>query len=317
MKKGLALFVALVLCAGFSANVNAKDDPIGLTVALEYFFENANKKDVDGDYDAEGDDDTYTYMIPYIFYENSFLDGALDIYAELDYTMGLKQRNEDGNENDDKVYGQYLYLDLIAGYNLSLGSTSALSFLLENKNEFAVSPINEDLSNADGLLKPGVKFTKGLFLGDLYGQVDVPFTYTQMWEEKDIDKVVGLDFTIGWSYTFSPPLAPALTTGLELKEKNILKTGDEDNKGYAGFEIKLYSEAGPIYAELKIEIPKKADEGKLNRFNLFGNPGVKITPEIDFSFDIFTFYFYCEIDYIGVEKVVPMVSPALGLQISF
>ncbi|MDR2575987.1 MAG: hypothetical protein LBC52_06035 [Treponema sp.] len=271
MKKYIFLFLVLCVAAGFAA---ADDEGIGLSVGLEFGI-------------GIVDEDVSPYLMPMIIYENSFLDETLDLYAELDYTLGFtKEPNEDG----DEVNPQSMYIDLMVGYNLGLGDASTLSFILENEfDEIVFSPV----SMLRGIFTPAVKFNHELDFGSLYAQIGLPITY---YDIEDLDSTTGLDFTLGWSSTFG--------LGIEAKICTLLSPGDD--AGYSGFEATISYEAESIYAEVEIIIPKEIDF-----------EGITITPEFDYSFKNFTFYIKCEFAGIGVDGSSISVTPALGIKYSF
>jgi len=273
MKKFFVFLLVLVLSASFAA---AEDEGIGLSAGLEFGIENINKAN---------DEEMNPYLMPMLIYENSFLDETLDVYAELDYTLGFtKEPNDDG----DDVNPQSMYIDLMIGYNLSLGEASTLSFILENEfDEIIISPIYA----LTGIFTPAVKFNQKLGFGDLFAQIGAPITYY----DKDADTTIGLDFTLGWGSTFG--------LGIEVKILTLLSPGDV--AGYNGFETIISYKIEPVYIEVETIIPKE-----------ISNEGVTITPEFDYSFKNFTFYVKCEFAGIGAEGGVS-ITPALGVKYSF
>jgi hypothetical protein len=273
MKRFLVFFLVLVLGAGFAA---AQD--VGLTVGLEFGLENVGKA-----YDG----DVAPYLMPMLIYENAFLDDALDLYAELDYTLGFtKVPNEDG----DEVLPQSLYIDLSAGYNLSLGDASTLSIILEN--EFADIDISPD-DFITGIFTPAIKFNQGFDFGDVYAQVGLPITYFP--NVKDAEAWTGLDFTIGWGSSFG--------LGIEVIIYTMLVP--DDDAGYSGLEATISYEADSLYCELNAAFPSESAYG------------ITITPEVDYSFGSITAYLSIEFDGIGSEGGQVIITPALGIKYSF
>jgi len=274
MKRFLVFFLVLVLGAGFAA---AQD--IGLTVGLEFGLGNINK--------ANGDD-MYPYLMPMVIYENAFLDDALDLYAELDYTLGFtKALNEDG----DEVLPQSLYIDLSAGYNLSLGEASTLSFILEN--EFADIDISPD-DFITGIFTPAIQFNQGFDFGDVYAKVGLPITYFP--NVKDAESFTGLDFTIGWGSSF----------GLGLEAVFYTMLAPSEDAGYYAFETTVSYEADSLYCELNVYFPKETED-----------EGITITPEVDYSFGSLTAYLFIEFAGIGFDGGEVSITPALGIKYSF
>jgi hypothetical protein len=271
VKKFFVLICILVLVAGI-----AVADDTGLTVGAEFGIGNVTKAD-DGDWEP--------YLMPFIGYETSFLDGALDLSTELDYTF-------DFTPNFDKI-SQSLYFDFSLGYNLKLGSASTLSFILENEfDEFKISPKSEG-NNFTGIFTPAIKFNQEVSIGDIYAKVDAPITYIQ--EEKDADKTVDLRFTLGLKSTF----------GLEFWAR-VSSAIVPDVVGYNGLDVNVSYETGPVYFEVEANIPKE-----------ISGEGVTVTPEFDYTLGSFTFYVNCEFTNIGVDGKKINISPALGITFSF
>jgi len=275
MKRFLVFFLVLVLGAGFAA---AQD--VGLTVGLEFGLGNVGK--------AYGGD-VAPYLMPMLIYENAFIDGALDLYGELDYTLGFsKELNAKGEE----VLPQSLYIDLSVGYNLSLGDASTLSFILENQfDTIELSP--SDL--VTGIFTPAIRFNQGFDdFGDIYVQVGFPITYFP--NVKDADTSTGLDSTIGWSSSF----------GLGLEAIVYTLIAPSEAAGYVGFETTVSYENDAVYCELNAYFPSdiKAE-------------GITITPEFDYSFGSLTAYLFIEFAGIGSDGGEVVITPAIGIKYSF
>ncbi|GBU29361.1 hypothetical protein R84B8_02925 [Treponema sp. R8-4-B8] len=279
MKRFFIAILVMALLASFAA---AEDEEgIGLSVGLEFGIGNVN---------MANDEEMSPYLMPILIYENSFLDDALDVYAEVDYTFGFtKEPNDDG----DEVNPQSMYVDLMIGYNLGLGDASTLSFILENEfDEIIIAPKIEEGNALTGIFTPAIKFNREFDFGDIYAQIGAPITYY----DKNTDASIGLDFTLGWNSSF----------GLGIEAKVCTLIVPNDDAGYTGVEAIISYATEPIYAEIEIIIPKEID-----------NEGVKITPEFDYSFKNFTFYVKCVFDGIGVKDGNVTISPALGVKYSF
>jgi len=271
VKKFFVLLCVLVLFAGFVAA-----DDIGLTAGLEFGVGNVTKAN-DGEWEP--------YLTPSITYEKSFLDDALDLYAELDYTFDFKPNFEE--------LSQYLYFDLSLGYNLNFGSASTLSFILENEiDEFNISP-RSDGNNFTGIFTPAVKFNQELGIGDIYAKASVPITYIQ--DEKDADKEVDLKFRLGWDSAFG------LGLWAQLNSKLV-----PDFVGYNGFDANVSYETDVVYFEVTANIPKELSDN-----------GINITPEFDYYFGNFTFYIKCKFAGVAANTGSVAISPALGIKFSF
>jgi hypothetical protein len=247
-----------------------EDDGIGLTVGLEFGVENINL-------------DKQPYLAPMLIYEKSFLDGALDLYAELDYYFYFKKA--------DGSFPQLLYFDFSLAYNLGLGSASTLSFILENEfDTLNLAPRYSGSNNLTGIFTPAVKFNQEFGFGDLYAQVGLPITYIQ--EDKSAKTGLGLDFTLGWASTFG--------LGIELFQYNFITP----DSGYGGLNITLSYETGPLYFEVEVDTYKNFDGG------------IDIIPEIDYSISSLTLYANCAFEGVGGKGKVA-ISPAIGIKFSF
>jgi hypothetical protein len=259
---------------GYVVAAEEDDDGIGLTVGLEFGVENVNEGN-------GGSKDPY--LSPMLIYEKSFLDGALDLYAELDYFFYFNKVGGD--------FRQELYFDLSLGYNLSLGNASTLSFILENEfDRFIIAPSPSGSNSITGIFTPAVKFNQEFDFGDLYAQLGAPITYMQY--EKNADLGVGLDLTLGWASTFG--------LGIELIEHNSITP----DAGYTGLDLIISYETGPIYFEVEIDTYKDMDAG------------ITIIPDFEYSFKAFTFYANCTFDYVGSKGDIE-ISPAIGVKFSF
>ncbi|WP_461246131.1 hypothetical protein [Treponema sp. R6D11] len=277
-------FIAILVMALLASFALAEDEEgIGLSVGLEFGIGNVNKAN---------DEEMSPYLMPMLIYENSFLDDALDVYAEVDYTFGFtKEPNEDG----DEVNPQSIYVDLMIGYNLGIGDASTLSFILENEfDEIIIAPKIEEGNALTGIFTPAIKFNQNFESGDIYAKIGAPITYIQYY--KDADTAVGLDFTLGWKSSF----------GLGLEAKVCTLIVPSDDAGYKGVEAIISFEKEPIYIEVETIIPKE-----------IANEGITVTPEFDYSFKSFTFYVKSEFALIGIDGGNVSISPALGVKFNF
>jgi hypothetical protein len=273
MKKFLVMLAALTLFGGF-AFAQEDDDGIGLDAGVEFGFGDVADKAV------------FSFA-PQITYESSFLDGALDIFAEGIYTLAF-----------DEEVGQEASLEEELGYNFSLGSASTLSIIANNYNEFVIAPkVDSDFANAaNGTFTPSLKFTQSPDFGDIYGQVGLPIEYAFF--EKDQDTGLGLDLTAG--------MAAGFGLGVELTAHFAFQPESD----YAGLDLILSYENGSIYGEVEF------DTGKDFR-------DISIIPEFDYSFNAFTVWVKAEIGNINASEddlgVKPGVSfaPAIGIKYSF
>ena len=263
MKKFLVFFLVMSLAVSF---VTAEDEGIGLSVGLEFGFENI------------GDEERVPYLMPLLVYEKSFFDDALDLFAEIEYTIGFVGEGE---------LEQSLALDFMAGYNLKLGDANTLSLIFQNEfDEMVISPG----FSLDGIFTPAVKFTREFDFGDIFAQIGAPIYYFNY-----ADPEFGLDFTLGWGSTF----------GLKIEAKLLTLLVPSDDAGYNGFEALVSYENGPVYFEVEMEIPREISE-----------EGVIITPEFEYSFGRWSLFVNCEFADIGVGSGASF-SPGLGVKFTF
>jgi len=294
MKRFIIFFLALGLSAGFIYADDEEEETtsIGLSAWLEFGIVDINKAD---------DREMWPYLMQVLTYDNSFFDGALDIYAEADYTAGLvKEPDEDVNWNS-------LYVDLFAGYNFSFGGASTLSFMLENEfEEIVFTPVYDGENAITGIVTPAVKFNQKFSFGGIYAQIGLPVTYTQY--NKDADVTTWLDFKLGWKSNF----------GLGIYAKIYNQLSPDDNAGYLGLESIVSYGTGPVYFQVKLLFPHDFDGLDITpRYGDFFNHGVIITPRFEYYFKSFTFYAKCKIANIGVDGENIRISPALGVIYSF
>jgi hypothetical protein len=264
MKK---VFFCAAVCA--IAGVFAAAEPIGLTAGLEVGFGNVADTAVFG-------------ITPEIEYENSF--GDFDVYADASYTAAF--------EEDDTAHDSYLELE--AAYNLPLGESSVLSFILNNANDFHFAPDwGDDVSIIGGTLEPALKFTQTLGFGDLFLQLGFPIEYTHQEVLTDDDETgVAAKLVLG--------MAAESGFGAELTLNYALSPDAE----YAETELLLSYERGAFYGEVDIIAAQD--------FDVFA-----LIPEVDYSInDAFTFYVNAEFGNIGGEGDMS-VTPALGIKYHF
>jgi len=285
MKNLVICFLVFFLAVSFVITADEVEGT-GFSVGLEFGIENINKA-----YDG----DMGPYLMPMLIYDNSLLNGALDVYAELDYTFGLKR---EPNSNNKKVFPQSLYFDFLFGYNIGFSSVSTLSIIMENEfDELILSPRDSGSNNIRGVFTPAVKYNHVLDFGDLYFMFGSPITYIDY--DKGAKTRVGLDFTIGWYGNFG--------LGVEAKAlMQFLPAKKAEGAGYQGLEALVYYEFAPMYVEVLTEISKDIK-----------NEGIIITPEFEYSFNNFTLYTKCKLTGIGIDGGKIVISPAVGIMLSF
>jgi len=287
MRKFLLILVVFSLFAGFAM---AQSDGAGLTLGVEFGIGGVNK--------PNNASEMYPYVTPMVIFENSFLDGAFDLYAELDYTFEfIKMEN---------TFPMDLYFDLSLGYNLGLSRNSTLSFILENENGFLLAPNYgaEFLDRLWGVGRPGIKFTQGIAsAGSVYALVDAPIQYLGA----DSGMPIGLDGSVGWDSSF----------GLGLKGKAHMLLIPGSDSGYQGVDVTAYFENGPLYVGAEVRIPNEKN-GFSSYFDRDDNKiGIAVTPEVQFTFDFgLGIYANCALGNLtGAGDMY--ISPAVGVTFSF
>jgi hypothetical protein len=221
-------------------------------------------------------------ITPEIEFENSF--GAFVVYADASYTAAFE---EDGATHD-------FYLELEAGYNLSLGSSSVLSFIVNNANDFHAAPKwGDGVVTVNGTVEPKIKFTQTFGFGDLFLQVGFPVEYAHQGAFKGYDEAaVGTNLVLG--------LASEFGLGAEL----TLNFGLTPDAGYGETELLLTYENGAFYGEVDLIAAEKFES-------------LAITPEFDYTInDVITIYVNAEFGNIGGEGSMS-ITPALGVKYHF
>jgi hypothetical protein len=135
MKKILFVLFSLLLTCGFAAA--QEEEGLGLSAGVELSFGDVADEAVFG-------------IMPSLVYEHSFLDDALDISAEIDYTITF----EDETPQD-------VYAEENIGYNLFLNDASTLTFSLHNENNFSTAPEFGDAGDGS-IFEPSVSYTLSL-----------------------------------------------------------------------------------------------------------------------------------------------------------
>jgi len=205
MKNFPVLLLVLLLVTGF-----AFAEDIGLTAGLEFGISNVNK------------DDRAPYITAMLEYENTFLNDALSLSTELDYTVAFS----DDNPMD-------LYWDLGMGYSFHFGRISTLSILLENELFFTFKPEND----LYGIVSPGIEYFHTTRIGNVYLNVFFPISYAT-------DNHVGMDFTIGWT-------GKKGRLGLDLLATHTIAPHFE----YTNKCLTVFYKTGPVYFEVETWFP--------------------------------------------------------------
>jgi len=271
VKKLFVFFCVLVLVAGFAAA-----DDIGLTMGAEFGIGNITKAD-DGDWEP--------YLMPFIEYETSLLDDALDFYTKLEYNFDFTP--------SFGISAQTLGFEISLNYSLSLGSASTLSFYLGDRNDFKFSPKSDTENNLTGTLTPGVKFSQETGIGSIYARVRAPIDYMQ--DEKNADIKVALKSRLGWDSTFGLGLWAQVNSDLTPKREL-----------YQSLDVDISYETDSFLVEVGATIPKEISDGIL------------IEPWFEYYLGNFTFYAYCDFEGVAAKgDGAVTVSPALGVKFSF
>ena len=317
MKKFIVLFIVLLPAVNFTAGAHSGCGgrcggrgggfgDKGFTAGLEFGIEGVNK------------DSRMPAPKGIAGFGHSFLDGALDIYLELNYTVGFPKRHNDlsssrsvsrclecdddpsnghfGDPSDDDwALRQSLYSNSMIGYNLNLGfdGETVLSFILQNEiDELTISPRSDNSNNIRGIFTPAIRFSHEFNTGDIYTQIGVPFTYVR--ETKNADKEVGLEFTLGWNSLL----------GLELEAMVYTLLAPGSRAGFDALAFLIGYELKQFHFSVDTYIPLR----EIDRL------GVNITPQIEYTFRQWTFHANCIFYHIGSGLYV---TPALGFKYTF
>ncbi|GHV66363.1 hypothetical protein AGMMS49928_00890 [Spirochaetia bacterium] len=260
----LAAAFVLAIPAGFAAaeENGGGDEEIGLSAGVELGF-------------GDVADEAKLGITPNVVYENSF--DALDIFAELDYTIGI----------DDPVM-QELYLEVELGYNFEFSGSGVLSVIANSQNTFYIDPAPEDGFTHLGIVEPGIKYTHTLDIGDLYGQLGFPISYwTGIKDESAVDSYV----TLGWASNFG--------LGLELTGNFALNPETD----FAGCGFLVSYEQGIFYGEVECAVDKEFKS-------------LEIKPQVDISPGPWTFTVRAEFyKFDGIDDWA--VMPFIGAGYSF
>ena len=206
MKIFPVLLLVLILVTGF-----AFAEDLGLTAGLEFGISNVN------------DEDRAPFITAILEYETTFLNDAVSLFTELDYTFAFS----DDNPMD-------LYWDLELGYNFRFGRISTISILLENELFFTFKPENDTY----GIVSPGIEYFHNTRLGDIYLNAFFPISYAT-------DDHVGMDFTIGW-------VSKSGRLGLELMATHTITP----DFGYTNKRLVVFYKTGPVYFEVETWFPE-------------------------------------------------------------
>ena len=254
MKKFPVLLLVLVLVTGF-----AFAEDLGLTAGLEFGISNVNEED------------RAPYLTAMLEYETTFLNEAVTLFTELDYTFEFSDDNP-----------MELYWDLELNYSFSFGRISTIIITLENELFFTFTPD----SDTYGIVSPGIEYFHNTRMGDIFLNVFFPISYAT-------DTHVGMDFTIGWT-------GKSGRLGFELLSTHTMAP---DFK-YTNKCLVIFYKTGPVYFEVETWFPKSIKAS-----------GVTITPRLEYSYNAFTFYTFCEFAGLGTD--VKTISPAVGAKFSF
>jgi len=260
---------------------------------------------------------------------HSFLDGAIDIYFELNHTYKWRDvisgrlpsrpsvnpsvshwasrclecgdPNHIGNGQSNNLPHDYdanpqsLYYNLMIGYNLGLGfdDETTLSFILQNEiDELIISPRFGRSNNIRGVFTPSVRLNHELNTGDIYTQIGIPITYIQ--NNKNADTEINLEFTLGWNSLLGLQLETVLFTQIT----PIDSAGFDALAFLIGYDINAFNFSVDTFFPLS-EISRR---------------GINITPLIGYTFRGWTFNVNCAINHIGAQW---HVTPAFGISYKF
>jgi hypothetical protein len=258
-----------------------------LTIACSFVMAEGLGLEVGADFTLADVTDVFdsSYILtPHAEYANSF--GAIDVDVYLEYPVGF-------GTADEELY-QTPYLEEEMGYKLSLGAASTLSLILNNSNNFYLSPDIEETpgveetNKLDGSLEPGVKFNQTFGFGDLYAQAGFPIGYLS--QEKDADITIDSYLLLGFAH--GSGFGAELTFNLALSPEGE----------YTETELLFSYEADAIYAELDIVTDKE--------FSSY-----TVTPEVEYSLNALTLW--ADIEFAGIGEDDIIISPTVGVKYSF
>lgn len=262
MKKILFVLLALLLTCGFAAA--QEEEGLGLSAGVELGF---------GDVAAE----TVFRIMPLLAYEHSFLEGALDVSAEIDYTVTF----EDETPQD-------VYAEENIGYNLSLNDVSTLTFGLHNENNFSTAPEFGDAVEDGSIFEPSVSYSLTLNGGDsgeLAFTLGFPIGYLP-------DVTYGTYVTAGYLFPFG--LGFEATANLDFSP----------DAGYSETNLVIsYAHADLFTAEVEVDA-----DGEFKVYT--------ISPYFEWYFGSLTVWAGVDFENIGGEGSVG-VSPYIGVSYSF
>jgi len=280
MKKLIVLFCVLTfLIGGFAAA-----DEIGMTIGTEVGVGNVNK--------ANGGD-PWPYIRPLISYSHSFLEGKMGIYAEMDYTFGFIKEPDRG-KNWEKVFPQSLVFDINVSYNLNLGSTSRLTFYLENNNDSITIAPDDGKSikeRSNGVIKTSALFSQKFEFGGLLAKFGSPIYYLKSGYKGDLP-AIGINAALGWKFPFGLAVGGewlmALTPRVLYGYREITFLASYDSKKI------------PIYTQVEVKVPNDNE-----------NRGLIITPKLYYFFRPFNLIASCALNNVGAKNDNISFSPAL------
>ena len=232
MKRVLMIVMALSLFV----SVAFANEGLGLTVGVGYIEPN-----LDGD-DDEG-------LAIEVIYEGVFMDGKLEVEAELEY---LHPMNSDlDGEINIEVEATYNFADNMAG-------------ILKLEVEM---PLGDD-EDVTIWLTPGYRHKFELGFGALYAQADFPLYLAGAGDAMDF-----VNFDLTFSLFRLRDYGGEHGFGAELFLHNYLSNPDDDADFLQGLTITPYFENELLYAELEIGMPLWKDGMKF--------VGLHIIPEVE------------------------------------
>lgn len=298
MRKFLVLVILVFLTANFSLSAHSgcsgygRFGMEGFAAALEFGFDGVNE------------DVRMAYLTTMIGYGHSFFDKMIETYAELNYTFGFRRNGHPHyvSYDEDGVFPQTMYLNLMARYNLYPGRSedTKLSFSLKNVfDKIIIAPRSEVNNNIKGVFSSSATFYQKTNIGQFNASASLPVTYIQV--NRNADTRVGLNFSIGWDTKFELGLDVTLITMLAPNESS----GIDSLEFFVGYGW------WPFYFCLWSALPLKDIEDR----------GISLSPKVEYSFRDFGFFVKCEFEGIGVKKnddgYATCISPGLGFVFVF
>ena len=265
MKRLLLLVLAMSLIVGMAF----ADGGIGLTVGVGYVEPNTDE-----------DDDEFVPIS--VEYENVFMDGALEVTAELIYNQPLGKMPDPDDLNKEVTKDGNMSIELEGLYNINENMAAILNFM--------VDMTFEEKKMMNMWLTPGFRYKQTFGFGDFWAQANVPLSLSGtvagiyidengQYYDKDgkLQDYAAMDFVnleLIFSFMRLRDKGEGLGFGGELALKSCLSDATNDDADFLQYlHLTPYYENELLYAEMEVVMPLYKDGMKLT--------GLTIIPEIE------------------------------------